>query len=133
MAILRKVKNENYVVVDKVFVNDDRLSWKAKGIMIYLLSLPDDWKFYVEELVTHAKDGEKAFRSGFKELEKYGYVKRFPVRDGNRIVEWDTTVYENPVLGENGDIQKDALLSNNNKLSNKELSNDISFNAMDGY
>src|SRR5699024_6244475 len=87
---------------------------------------PDDWTFYIEELVKHSTDGEKSFRAGFKELGEGGYVKRFPIREGNRIVAWETVVYENPLLSgfvqvQSVDVQKlhvgnvhvqnDALLS----------------------
>jgi hypothetical protein len=122
MTIFRVEKDRNYMVLNRTVLNDTRLSWKAKGIMAYLLSMPDDWKFYIEELVSHSTEGEKAFRTGFKELEKYGYVKRFPVREDGKITSWDTVVYETPLLGEKGDIQKDGLLSTDNKLSTEELS-----------
>ena len=59
------------------------MSWKAKGILAYALTLPDDWTFHISELARHAKDGEDSLRTGFKELKELGYVKRYPVRDGN--------------------------------------------------
>ncbi|UZM97330.1 hypothetical protein OL548_19285 [Lysinibacillus sp. MHQ-1] len=43
--IYRVVKNDNFVVLDKGFLNNDQLSWKAKGLLAYMLSLPDDWDF----------------------------------------------------------------------------------------
>ena len=39
--------------------------------------------FHISELARHAKDGEDSLRTGFKELKELGYVKRYPVRDGN--------------------------------------------------
>lgn len=59
------------------------MSWKAKGILAYTLTLPDDWTFHISELAQHAKDGEDSLRTGFKELKELGYVKRYPVRDEN--------------------------------------------------
>jgi hypothetical protein len=109
MGIYRVEKNKNYVVMNRTALNDERLTWKAKGIIAYMLSLPDDWTFYIEEIVKHAKDGEAAFRSGLKELKDYGYVKRFPVREGQRIKHWETVIYEVPQQKENsldGEIQQ---------------------------
>lgn len=94
--IIRVEKNKNYVTMNRTVLNDTRLSWKAKGIMTYMLSMPDDWKFYMKELVKHSTDGERAFRAGFKELQDAGYVVRRPVREGQRIKEWETVVYEVP-------------------------------------
>jgi len=54
MAIFR-VHKENYVMLDKGFLNDTRLSWKAKGLLAYMLSLPNDWSFCISNLATHSK------------------------------------------------------------------------------
>lgn len=138
--IIRVEKNANYVVMSRAALQDEKLSWKAKGMMAYMLSMPDDWTFYLEELMKHSTDGEASFRSGFKELTDGGYVKRFPVRKGNRIDRWETVVYENPLLPdfqqvENLDVGKlevesldlgnQALLSTELELSTeRELSTD---------
>lgn len=39
-----KKRPSNFVMMDKTFLEDDRLSYKAKGLLAYLLSKPDDWK-----------------------------------------------------------------------------------------
>lgn len=51
MAIFRVYKESgNFVTVNKDFIHDPNLSWKAKGILLYLLSRPDDWQIYETEL-----------------------------------------------------------------------------------
>lgn len=97
VGIIRVAKNSNYVVMNRTALNDNRLSWKAKGIMAYMLSMPDDWVFYMDELMTHAIDGKDSFRSGFNELKECGYVERKPIREGQRIKEWETIVHEVPI------------------------------------
>ncbi|MEM5644710.1 DnaD domain protein [Bacillus cereus] len=97
MGIVRVEKNKNYSVVNNTGLRDERLSWKAKGILAYILTLPDDWVFYREELATHAKDGLDSLRSGMKELKEYGYLQRLPIRnDKNKIVSWETVIHEVP-------------------------------------
>lgn len=142
--IYRIKKNDNFVVMDKTFLYNRNLSWKAKGILAFMLSKPDDWTFYIDELVKHSTDGEHSFRAGFKELTEQGYVKRKPVREGQRIKRWETLVYENPLLSdsqdvenlnvENQDVEKQdvgnqALLSinntKNNSTNNNNTKNDI--------
>lgn len=76
MARLIKKDRGNYTNISNVLVRDKRLSWKARGIFIYLWSQANEWQFYVSEIATHATDGERALRSGIKELETYGYLKR---------------------------------------------------------
>lgn len=99
MSIIRVSKNSNYVVMNRTALNDKRLSWKAKGIMAYMLSMPDDWVFYMDELMTHSTDGRDSFRSGFKELKDAGYVERRPIKDEQtkKIIEWETIVHEMPI------------------------------------
>lgn len=153
MAIYRVEKNKNYVVLNRTALNDERLSWKAKGIIAYMLSMPDDWKFYIEELAGHAKDGVDSLRSGIKELSKHGYVKRFPIRDEKtkKIIEWETVIYESPQSKkpdrefphmekpymEKPLMEKPTLLSidelNTDELSIEELSIDIPYVEIINY
>lgn len=101
MSIIRvsKSKDNPYVQVDKRAIQDDRLSWKAKGILSYLLSLPDDWEIYVRELITHAPDGVASLRSGMKELEDSGYlVKSLEHDKSGKFEGYDYTVIENPTV-----------------------------------
>lgn len=98
-TIIRTNKRENpYVMIDKFGLNDDRLSWKAKGLLAYLLSKPDDWQIYERELVKRSTDGRDAVRTGLRELEKYGYMSRRQLRneDGS-FSGMEYIVYERPI------------------------------------
>ncbi|HDR6396575.1 TPA: DNA-binding protein, partial [Bacillus thuringiensis] len=101
MGIIRVKKDSNYSVINNTGLKDERLSWKAKGILAYALTLPDNWTFHISELSQHAKDGEDSLRSGFKELKALGYIKRYPVRDekSKKITNWETEIYETPDMG----------------------------------
>lgn len=95
MAIYRTAKESNYTVVDNGFISDPNLSWKAKGILLYLLSLPCDWNINLNEVQRHSTDGIKSLRTGIKELTDAGYTKRQPVRDENGVIkEWETIIFE---------------------------------------
>ena len=95
MAVYRVVKEKNYTVVDNGFIDDPNLSWKAKGILLYFLRLPSDWKINLNEIERHATDGIKSLRTGIKELTDAGYTKRQPVRDENGVIkEWETIIFE---------------------------------------
>ncbi|MFJ6207344.1 hypothetical protein [Lysinibacillus sp. NPDC092081] len=75
--INRVEKDKNYTVVNNGYIFDIRLSLKAKGLLTMMLSRPDDWVFYMDELQTHSTDGEKSLRAGFKELQEHRYLKNF--------------------------------------------------------
>lgn len=111
---VRKRPN-NFVMIDKTFLEDERLSFKAKGILAYLLSKPDNWKVIVGNLVKYSKDGKSAVYAGLKELKECGYYVKTPIRseDGRRISRWESTVYEVP----------DSLLSDFQEIDNEEIEN----------
>lgn len=77
-TILRiaKSKENPYVMLDRRIAENPSLSWKAKGLMTYMLSRPDDWQIRVTDLVRRSPDGASAVRSGLRELEQHGYIDR---------------------------------------------------------
>lgn len=60
MARLIKQTNRNYTNISNQLVRDQRLSWKARRIFIYLWSQADNWQFYVSEVAKHSTDGKDA-------------------------------------------------------------------------
>ncbi|WP_263707886.1 helix-turn-helix domain-containing protein [Shouchella tritolerans] len=96
MGIFRVSKTSNYVVMNRTGLNDKRLSWKAKGLLAYMLSMPDDWTFHDTELEKHAKDGRDSLKSAIKELKDHKYMKRTRRKgEGGKFV-WETAVFEQP-------------------------------------
>ncbi|MGG1480466.1 hypothetical protein ABE402_05950 [Bacillus smithii] len=128
--IIRVKKQSNYVVMNKTALHDPRLSWKAKGLHAYMLSMPDDWKFYDDELEKHAKNGKDALKSAIKELKQYGYMRRVRRQNEKGKFEWETIVYEEPYTEnpsmENPSMEKPLMgkpsMENPQLLNNKELS-----------
>lgn len=92
---IRQERERNYTVMDNTFLRDKRLSWKAKGLFAYILSLPSNWKIYQSELVEHATDGIASFRSAKKELITYGYIKQ-KRQSMNGVFSWVYIIIENP-------------------------------------
>src|SRR6202008_3751325 len=81
--IRRNPRRKNWVTIDQDVVRDTRLSWKARGLLAYILSQKDDWEISVRQLVKASpRDKETALRSAFKELLDAGYAKLEFVRNG---------------------------------------------------
>lgn len=94
MFRVEKDRNNPYVVLNKEFLNDVNLSMKAKGLLAYLLSLPDDWQIYENELVQHHKDGRDSVKAAIKELMDSRYIEREQLRDNGRLNGYEYRVYE---------------------------------------
>ena len=101
MPIVKVKKYKDpYVQIDKRVIEDTRLSWKAKGMLVYLLSKPDNWQVRVKDLVKKAKDGREAALSGIAELIENGYAIR--EQSHTEAGKWAVTVYtitEQPQTG----------------------------------
>ena len=82
MSTFRVNKNVNYTVMSNHHLQDKRLSLKAKGLLSYMLSLPDDWDYSLKGLTIGCKDGLDSVRTAVLELEEHGYVRRQKVRNG---------------------------------------------------
>jgi hypothetical protein len=140
-TILRvdKADRKSYVIMDtRPLGNDPRLSWKAKGMLAYLLGKPNDWTVRIGDLVKRASDGEHAVRTGLDELEKCGYITRHQERkkDGT-FAPMECVVREAPIGGfpvssSNTDFpHADKPEAEKPDADNQDITNDDSTNDHD--
>lgn len=107
-SVIRVVKNCNYTTLSNYHFRDKRLSWKAKGLLSTMLSLPDDWNYTIEGLASLSDDGIKATNSGLAELETYGYLVRRQLRDeSGHFIAMEYTIYEQSILNKDNDPEQE--------------------------
>lgn len=75
-TITRAGSRDRFTVVHNRTIEDDRLSFRALGLLVFVLSKPDNWKTHVTHLATTHSEGREAVRSALAELEACGYVER---------------------------------------------------------
>ncbi len=75
------IHRNNFMIIPNDLINKTEISFKAKGIMAYLLSKPDNWKLYIKDLINHSKDGRDSIYAGLKELKNAGFLKLEIVRN----------------------------------------------------
>ena len=96
MPVFRINKNTNYTVMSNYHLKDKNLSLKAKGLLSLMLSLPENWDYSINGLVSICKENIKAIRSGLVELETYDYLSRNRIqRDGGKF-DYEYLIYEQP-------------------------------------
>lgn len=94
-VVLRVERNRNFKTISLEAVNDERLSWKAKGIHTYLITRPDGWKFYRADLEERAPDGRDSLSTGLRQLREAGYLRIESAQGpGGKLSGWSWTVYE---------------------------------------
>ena len=126
---IKKVYQKRFTTVDNAVLNDTKLSWKAKGLFVYLWSQADEWDFYETEVVKHSTDGLSSLKSGLKELEEQGYLKRERQRDDKgHFKENNWILSENPI-SENrmldNPILDNSTLTNTNSNNTNNNNNNI--------
>lgn len=88
-STLKNAIKDNFTVVTNQLINDQTLSWAAKGVLCYLLSKPTDWQFFIGDIVKHAACTEYQVQKLIKELETAGYIKRYKdVKPGTNKLYW---------------------------------------------
>lgn len=121
MAKVTVIKEKNYTTIDNGIFKDTRISFKAKGLLTTMLSLPPTWNYTIEGLATLSKDGRDSIKTALKELEKFGYLERKQVRNDNgSFCDLEYFVYEKPQpkepLAENPPTDKSSA-ENHRQLS----------------
>lgn len=71
-----------FTQVANSLLNNDEISFKAKGVYAFLYSKPSGWRFSAERIAKQSKDGRSAVLSALKELEDICYLRREKQKDG---------------------------------------------------
>ena len=83
--------------MNKTVLDDKRLSFKATGLLTYLLGKPDNWFISYHNLVSAKTDGIRSLTSAFKELMKFGYIHKCLLRNEDGTYDsYHYLVFENP-------------------------------------
>lgn len=78
MSVIRRgpLAADNFTIVSNKIIRDARLSLKARGLGIWLLSHTEGWRLSIRSIATQVGTGAEAVQSGLKELEDAGYLMR---------------------------------------------------------
>lgn len=97
MSISSRKTPDPFARVSKTILDDDRISWRAKGIAAYLVGKPDGWKLRVTDLVKHGTDGKHAIRAALNELREFGYAEYTQSHVDGRLQEGHWEVSDKPI------------------------------------
>lgn len=153
MPILRKNHSNGFTQISNDLLRNKDISLKAKGLLCYMLSCDDGWKFSIKGIAANCKECASSITSTLNELEALGYHKKEKIYEDGKIKEWVYCISEEPIYldtsvdsatpvtdntcTENQDLVNQHLviqhdnntIVNNTKERNKEISKDISADA----
>ena len=119
----------NYSTIPVKILNDSKLSATAKGILAFLLSLPQNHNINKKDLPKYFKEGYYALNKAFEELVKHRIVHKIEVRDKKgHFKGYEYVVHEFPKK-RFGD-QKKVLPSRNYRKSANQNSEDVLINKV---
>ncbi len=86
-----------FVMVSRALIDTQALSWQAKGVMVYLLSKPDDWITSADTIARQTGSGHYQVAGIVRELEAGGFVTRHRASLEDGTWQWEMLVHEAPV------------------------------------
>ena len=97
MSIIRAPRPEgSYTLVRDEVLRDSRLSYRARGVLVAILSRPDNWATSAEQLASEGSEGRDAIRTALKELEDADYIERRLVQGEGGRWSTQTVVFDRP-------------------------------------
>ena len=102
-AKLKKGDKIPFTQISNAVAYSANISFKAKGIYLYMCAKPNNWQFNARRIADEVKDGRDSVLNGLKELKEIGLIEYHKSKDGRSHY----TIYcdiqkpktDNPTLG----------------------------------
>lgn len=89
--------NKNFSIVSNKIIQNKNISFEARGLLVFLLSLPDDWVLHKTWIMKEYNIGKHKLSKMFDELEDNGYFASFKmIVENGRFKGRNYIVYEEP-------------------------------------
>jgi hypothetical protein len=94
--IVKAKHTSDFFQMDNAPIQDPGLSWAAKGLLAYLLSLPETWEVHLRVLFAQSSSSRRYTEIALNELIAAGYVLKEQGENKRRTTRY--IVYEDPAL-----------------------------------
>ena len=88
--IVRGRRPDRYLIVANKTLRDTRLSFRARGVLAFILSWPDGHRMTSGDIAEWGSEGRDAIQAAFRELRTAGYM--VTIRSQGSSGRWTTTV-----------------------------------------
>lgn len=122
-------KTDNFTIVSNALLRSTEISLKALGLLLRVLSFPDDWDYSVSGLVAICKEGKTAIDSALKELKNAHYLvvtKLYANMTASKGIEYVYDFFEMPISEEEAEQHKEKVKAEAKAtVSGAELSTEL--------
>lgn len=98
MTVVRVIRPQRWTTIDRRPVNHAALSYRARGVLVWLLDKPDDSTVSAREIAQHGTEGRDAIETALTELRTHGYLVTHKYRDEKGQWATENWLYEHPEL-----------------------------------
>lgn len=121
MPVLRKRHKENFTVLPNTLLQDTRLSCRTRGLLVWMLAKPVEWRFSHAALLAELpRDGKKAVQRSVSELQEYGYLTIEQPQTRGRLGPAVWTVSDTPLPATSNELNELSETSPHPPLSGAE-------------
>lgn len=90
--------DKDFTIVPNAWARDGRLTLRARGLLLQLVSHAPGWEITIESLMRDNPEGRDAIRAAIKELEDHGYlIRERQVTEDHKFRGMDYILQEPPV------------------------------------
>lgn len=127
MAIFKAKVESHYAQIPNSTLQDNRLSFEARGLLAMLLSMPDDWEVTRQWICNQTSAGRDKVQRMINELVSVGYIRKSQQRINGRFSANDMFVFATPedaIPVDGLPVDGIPATTKETDLQNKELTND---------
>lgn len=89
-------RRNNYTIVDNSILRSKEISLKATGLLCKMYSLPPDWDYSFNGLVSICSESKAAVRSAINELKRFGYIDILKEQNSKGLFVYKYKVFDTP-------------------------------------
>ncbi len=127
MSVFKIEKTKDFTIMSNYHLRDRNISLKAKRLLSFMLSLPEDWDYSLKGLCAISKENRDVIRSTLKELQDNHYLEIEKIRGDKGYFEYNYLIYEKPHFVEQENENNDPDMENPH-LDNPNVENQLQIN-----
>jgi len=97
--IIRTHRRSEFTILPNHVLQNSQLTWEARGMLAYLVSLPENWQVHVTELSKRSPAAYSKNKRIIAELVATGHIVKSQKRDSaGKFKDWIFDVFDEPLI-----------------------------------
>lgn len=122
---LRVLPHASFTVIRNTAARDQALSFKARGLLVWMLSHETGWLITAAAMISAGPDGRDSVRAALRELEQAHYIRRIRYRGAQGLWHHEMTVTDMPtIFADNEETTHDEIEVEHAELVEEKIENE---------